>query len=108
MREITYRMNLDVQQGGIQQTLMGFRAGDSLSRTVCIHLVERGATYQVPTDCTVTLYAEKPDGTVSYSMCTVENGYLQHTFTSGELAVPGEVLCEVRIISGDSNPVIVS
>ena len=36
------------------------------------------------------------------------NGYLQHTFTSGELAVPGEVLCEVRIISGDSNPVIVS
>lgn len=107
MRKITYRMNLDVQQCGIQQTLVGFHTGDSLSRTVCIHLVERGAAYQVPADCIVTLYAEKPDGTVSYSMCTVENGYLQHTFTSGELAVPGEVICEVRIISGDSNPVIV-
>ncbi len=108
MKEITYRINLDVQQGGIQQTLAGFRAGDSLSRTVCIHLVERGSAYQVPADCTVTLYAEKPDGTVSYSMCTVENGYLQHTFTSGELAVPGEVICEVRILSGGSDPVVVS
>ncbi len=99
MEEVRYKINLDVQQGGIQQTLAGLRVGEALSRTVCIHLVERGAAYQVPAGCTVTMYLKKPDGTASYSTCTVENGAVFHTFTSGETAVPGEVLCEVRIVS---------
>lgn len=99
MEEVRYKINLDVQLGGIQQTLAGFRAGEALSRTVCIHLVERGASYQVPPECTVTMYLEKPDGTASYSGCSIEGGAVVHTFTSGETAVPGEVLCEVRIIS---------
>ncbi|MCI8610757.1 MAG: hypothetical protein HFE66_02400, partial [Clostridiales bacterium] len=99
MEEIKYKINLDVQQGGIQQTLSGFRTGEALSRTVCIHLVERGAAYQVPTGSTVTMYFRKPDGTACYSACSVEGGAVVHTFTSGETAVPGEVLCEVRILS---------
>ena len=108
MEETKYRINLDVQQGGVQQTLMGFRIGDALSRTVCIHLVERGAAYQVPAGCVVTLYAQKPDGTVSYSLCSVEDGAVEHTFTSGELAAAGEVLCEVRITTGGETPVVLS
>ena len=108
MEETKYRINLDVQQGGVQQTLMGFRVGDALSRTVSIHLVERGAAYQVPTGCVVTLYAQKPDGTVSYSLCSVEDGAVEHTFTSGELAAAGEVLCEVRITTGGETPVVLS
>lgn len=109
MKEIRYEINLDVQREGIQQTLTGFRVGDAQSRSVCIHLVERGAAYQVPMGCSVTLYAKKPDGTVSYSMCSVKGGSLIHTFTSGELAVCGEVLCEVRIITGDKDaPMVLS
>lgn len=108
MEETKYRINLDVQQGGVQQTLMGFRVGDALSRTVCIHLVERGAAYQAPEGCVVTLYAQKPDGTVSYSLCSVEDGAVEHTFTSGELAAAGEVLCEVRITTGGETPVVLS
>ncbi len=99
MEEVRYKINLDVQQGGIQQTLAGFRAGEAQSRTVCIHLVERGAAYQVPAGCSVTMYLKKPDGTACYSTCSVEGGAVVHTFTSGETAVPGEVLCEVRITS---------
>ena len=108
MEGTKYRINLDVQQGGVQQTLMGFRVGDALSRTVSIHLVERGAAYQVPTGCVVTLYAQKPDGTVSYSLCSVEDGAVEHTFTSGELAAAGEMLCEVRITTGGETPVVLS
>lgn len=108
MEGTKYRMNLDVQQGGVQQTLMGFRVGDALSRTVSIHLVERGASYSVPEGSVVTLYAQKPDGTVSYSLCSVEDGAVEHTFTSGELAAAGEVLCEVRITTGGETPVVLS
>ena len=108
MEGTKYRINLDVQQGGVQQTLMGFRVGDALSRTVSIHLVERGAAYQVPTGCVVTLYAQKPDGTVSYSLCSVEDGAVEHTFTSGELAAAGEVLCEVRVTTGGETPAVLS
>ena len=110
MEEIKYKINLDVQQGGIQQTLSGFRAGEARSRTVCIHLVERGAAYQVPPGCTVTMYLRKPDGTACYSTCSVEGGAVVHTFTSGETAVPGEVLCEVRILSveGDDATILSS
>lgn len=108
MEETRYKINLDVQQGGVQETLTGFRVGDALSRTVCIHLVERGASYSVPEGSVVTLYARKPDGTVSYSLCSVEDGAVEHTFTSGELAAAGEVLCEVRITTGGDTPVVLS
>ncbi len=110
MKEIKYKINLDVRQGGVQQTLSGFRAGEARSRTVCIHLVERGAAYQVPPGCTVTMYLRKPDGTACYSTCGVEGGAVVHTFTSGETAVPGEVLCEVRILSveGDDSTILSS
>ncbi len=108
MEETRYKINLDVQQGGVQETLTGFRVGDALSRTVCIHLVERGASYSVPEGSVVTLYARKPDGTVSYSQCSVSGGAAEHTFTSGELAAAGEVLCEVRITTGGETPAVLS
>ena len=51
----------------------------------------------------VTMWAKKPDGTVSYLACSVVDGKIQADFTSQMLATPGDVQVELRLINGEEN-----
>ena len=51
----------------------------------------------------VTMWAKKPDGTVSYLACSVVDGKIQADFTSQMLAAPGDVQVELRLINGEEN-----
>lgn len=51
----------------------------------------------------VTMWAKKPDGTVSYLACSVVDGKIQADFTSQMLAVPGDVQVELRLVNGEEN-----
>ena len=51
----------------------------------------------------VTMWAKKPDGTVSYLSCSVVDGKIQADFTSQMLAAPGDVQVELRLINGEEN-----
>ena len=51
----------------------------------------------------VTMWAKKPDGTVSYLSCSVVDGKIQADFTSQMLAVPGDVQVELRLVNGEEN-----
>ena len=51
----------------------------------------------------VTMWAKKPDGTVSYLACSVVDGKIQADFTSQMLATPGYVQVELRLINGEEN-----
>ncbi len=46
----------------------------------------------------VTMWAKKPDGMVSYLACSVVDGKIQADFTSQMLAVPGDVQVELQLI----------
>lgn len=56
-----------------------------------------------PDNETVTLWAKKPDNTVSYLPCTVVNGQIKADFTSQMLALVGSVQVELRMIAGQDN-----
>lgn len=51
----------------------------------------------------VTLWAKKPDNTVSYLPCTVVNGQIKVDFTNQMLALVGSVQVELRMIAGQDN-----
>lgn len=56
-----------------------------------------------PDNETVTLWAKKPDNTVSYLPCTVVNGQIKADFTNQMLALVGSVQVELRMIAGQDN-----
>lgn len=56
-----------------------------------------------PDNETVTLWAKKPDNTVSYLPCTVVNGQIKADFTNQMLALAGSVQVELRMIAGQDN-----
>lgn len=51
----------------------------------------------------VTLWAKKPDNTVSYLPCTVVNGQIKADFTNQMLALAGSIQVELRMIKGQDN-----
>ena len=51
----------------------------------------------------VTLWAKKPDNTVSYLPCTVVNGQIKADFTNQMLALSGSIQVELRMIKGQDN-----
>ena len=56
-----------------------------------------------PTNETVTLWAKKPDGKVSYLPCTVVDGQIKADFTNQMLAVSGSVQVELQMVEGENN-----
>lgn len=52
-----------------------------------------------PTDETVEVYAKKPDGTVSWLECSVEEGKIKIDFTNQMLMSPGMLQVELRLMN---------
>ena len=92
-----YKITLDTQRSDYQVILDGVRRGDTATRRVEIQLTEAGQPLQLPEQCFITMWVTLPNGNISYSTCEIENGVIIHVFRTSELAVPGDVLCEVRV-----------
>ena len=56
-----------------------------------------------PTEETVTLWAKKPDGKVSYLPCKVVGGQIKADFTNQMLAIVGSVQVELQLVNGEDN-----
>lgn len=58
----------------------------------------------------VTLYAEKPDGTIIFNNCTVdtENNTATVSLTSQMSSIPGSLECELQIIDANNSLLIVN
>lgn len=74
----------------------------NIGRGVLVTLTAAGQVI-APDNETVTLWAKKPDNTVSYLPCTVENGQIKADFTNQMLALSGSVQIELRMIAGQDN-----
>ena len=95
MNPSDYRICLDVQapHGAVE---LDAKQGDS-ERRIFITLTDGGVPYGITEDCRPLLTAKKPDGTVLYNLCRVEQNTAIYTLTRQTTACPGRVRCELRL-----------
>lgn len=75
---------------------------DNTGRGALVTLTAAGMVI-APTGETVTLWAKKPDGMVSYLPCTVADGKIKADFTNQMLAIAGSVQVELQMVDGENN-----
>lgn len=80
---------MDAQQGNI-------------GRGTLVTLTAAGQIMELDKEM-ITLWAKKPDGTVSYLPCQVVDGKIKADFTNQMLAVAGYVQVELQMIEGEDN-----
>ncbi len=75
---------------------------DNTGRGAMVTLTAAGMVI-APTEETISLWAKKPDGKVSYLPCTVAEGQIKADFTNQMLAIAGSVQVELQMIDGENN-----
>ena len=96
---IYFSVSVDIYRPA-PQPIVNAQQGDS-GRGLSITLWADGNLLN-PTTEVITLYAQKPDGTVSYLPCTVSDGNILCVFTNQMLAIPGDVRIQLQITLTDT------
>lgn len=97
MNPSDYRISLDLQapHGAVE---LNMKQGDS-HRCLYITLTDGGRLYTPAADCRAVFTAKKPDGTVLYNLCQVQEGVVVYPVTLQTTAAEGMVRCELRLYS---------
>lgn len=95
MMDSCIRLNLDLQQTDMQITVRAKR-GDT-GRQLRITLSNEGVPYWIAPDCYAVFTGKKPDNTVIYHQCTIENNEIRYGFTEQTCAVSGRIPAEIRL-----------
>lgn len=96
MDYITYYKSLDLSKRSPAFALHA-KQNDTLTRKIVLSLTDRGRPFNLAEYDTATIYAEKPDGTVVYDNCSVEEQGLSYILSTQMLTVSGSVSCEIRL-----------
>lgn len=96
MDYITYYKSLDLSKKSPAFALHA-KQNDTLTRKIVLSLTDRGRPFNLAEYDTATIYAEKPDGTVVYDNCSVEEQGLSYILSTQMLTVSGSVSCEIRL-----------
>lgn len=94
-----YRISLDIHSVD-SQGMLPVKAGDT-ARALHITLSQKGVPYPLTSDLQAMLAARKADGTLLLDSCQVTEEGIKYDFSSQLTAVPGEVLCELRLYGKD-------
>ena len=95
MMDSCIRLNLDLQKTDMQITVRAKR-GDT-GRLLRITLSNEGVPYRIAPDCCAVFTGKKPDGTVIYNRCDLENNEILYSFTEQTCAVCGRIPAEIRL-----------
>lgn len=93
------RISLDVHSPSSNETV-NIKRGDT-ARRICISLVDGGMPYTISEDCSAVFTAKKPDGTVVYNDCSIENNTIIYNVTEQTVALEGRVNCEIKLYGAD-------
>ena len=93
------RLTLDLRQTSVS-TIVRAKRGDT-GRVLRIALADDGVPYTIEKDCFAVFTAKKPDKTVLYNDCQVENNEVVYAFTEQTCAVTGRMPVEIRLYGGD-------
>lgn len=99
MDALTLKINLDCLRKD-SQAIINAKVGEANGRKVVFTLYEGRTAFFVPAEATAILRAQKPDGTILYNHCVIDDGKVEYTITSQTVAVAGVYACELQISSG--------
>lgn len=99
MKDAINKISLDIHERGSQVVLNAKK--DDTGRKLHITLRNGGALYIIEDDCYAVFKATKPDGTVLYNACTVENNEIIYEFTKQTCTVAGRCRCEIALYGPD-------
>lgn len=77
--------------------IINLKQGDT-GRGILVTVTANGNVCEFTTE-TVNIYIKKPDGTMIYNACTIQDGKIKAMFTNQALAVPGKIPVELEVIS---------
>ena len=100
MRDILDKIRLDLNKSKIK-TSISVCKGDTISRTICITLLNSGIVYDIPDDAIATLLATKPDGRKVYNDCVIQENEICYTIKNQLIAIAGDVECQIKITAKD-------
>ena len=98
MDALTLRVNLDCLRKD-SQAIINAKVGEANGRKVVFTLYEGRTAFFVPGGASVIFRAQKPDGTILYNNCVIDDGKVEYTITSQTVAVAGVYACELQIVS---------
>ena len=98
MDALTLKVNLDCLRKD-SQAIINAKVGEANGRKVVFTLYEGRTAFFVPAEATVIFRAQKPDGTILYNHCVIDDGKVEYTITSQTVAVAGVYACELQIVS---------
>ncbi len=99
---LEHALLVDVDRVSGRRPVLLCHRGDRCAHKLCITLTSGEDRVILPDDATVTLYATRSDGTSVFAPCTVSgDGTVSHVFTSSEISVPGDMDCELYIVTQD-------
>ena len=103
MRNSTFRITLDMYDTTSQE-MLNIKKADT-GRLIKITLSDNGKSYIIEEGCTAILRAKKPDGTVLYNHCVIENNVIMYQLTSQTSSCVGLVECEVTLYDKKANQI---
>lgn len=77
--------------------IINLKQGDT-GRGILVTITANGNVCEFTTE-TVNIYIKKPDGTLIYNACTIQDGKIKAMFTNQALAAPGKIPVELEVIS---------
>lgn len=103
-RDVVNKIRLEFGKERIR-TSVSICKGDTLSRVICITLLNEGAVYEIPENAIATLLATKPDGKTVYNDCSISGNEIGYTVTNQLISTVGDVECQVKITTSDGGEV---
>ena len=98
----TYYINLDLNTN-TPFVLKGAKQGDRDSRTIIATILEDGQIYTIPENTSASYRIRRPDGAGNWGNATInEDGKIEFTLTSYDLAVSGRANGDVVLTNGTS------
>lgn len=98
-----YRISLDIHDTN-SQAMLNVKKDDN-ARKIFFSLTDGGRPYKIAEGCTAIFRAKKPDGTILYNNCTINDNVIEYTLTSQTSASVGIVECEVTLYGSDSRQI---
>ena len=99
--EIVRQINLDVSRANVFAPI-DVKQSDKKSRFLDVTITDRGVAKVVPQDATVIINVKRPDGVAKgFSGSVKTDGTLRVPVPAWALQMPGDITCDVSIISGE-------
>ena len=101
MKDSAYKISLDIHEHASQAVLKAKKT--DTGRKLHITLRAGGTPYTIEDDCYAAFKATKPDGTILFNACTIENNEIIYEFTEQTCTSVGRCRCEIALYGPNDN-----